>query len=62
MNVPVDQQARDAIVERLGRNACVEAGAGTGKTTVLVDRVVALLRGGRAADPNPLAPGGARPR
>ena len=40
---PVDQTARDEIITRLDRNACVEAGAGTGKTTVLVDRIVELV-------------------
>ena len=37
---PADQAVRDQIIERLDRNACVEAGAGTGKTTVLVARIV----------------------
>ncbi len=46
--LPADQPARDAIVERLGENMVVEAGAGTGKTRSLVDRVVALVATGRA--------------
>ncbi len=41
-----DQPDRDAIVRQLGRNFLVEAAAGTGKTTSLVDRIVALLREG----------------
>ena len=47
--LPADQPARDAIVERLGKNIVVEAGAGTGKTRSLVDRVIALVATGRAA-------------
>ena len=43
-----DRPARDAIVERLDENMVVEAGAGTGKTTSLVSRVVALIATGRA--------------
>ena len=46
--LPADQPARDAIVERLGENMVVEAGAGTGKTRSLVDRVIALVGTGRA--------------
>ncbi|MCY4529866.1 MAG: UvrD-helicase domain-containing protein, partial [Chloroflexi bacterium] len=49
MNTPSDQPARDAIVERLDENMVVEAGAGTGKTRSLVDRVVALITTGRAS-------------
>ena len=48
MTTPSDQPARDAIVERLDQNMVVEAGAGTGKTTSLVERVVALVTTGRA--------------
>jgi ATP-dependent helicase/nuclease subunit A len=44
-----DAGARSRIETDLGSNLCVEAGAGTGKTTVLVGRVVALLRSGQAA-------------
>ena len=40
---PVDQKVRDEIKDKLGVNMCVEAGAGTGKTTSLVDRIVELL-------------------
>jgi ATP-dependent exoDNAse (exonuclease V) beta subunit len=41
-----DQRARDRIAEERELNLGVEAGAGTGKTTVLVDRVVNLLATG----------------
>ncbi len=42
----VDEAAREAIVCRLDQNLVVGAGAGSGKTSVLVDRVVALLESG----------------
>jgi ATP-dependent exoDNAse (exonuclease V) beta subunit len=45
---PADQSVRDAIRTRVDVNMLVEAGAGTGKTTVLVDRVVHLLAEGHA--------------
>lgn len=45
---PIDQETREAIRTALDRNFFVEAGAGTGKTTVLVDRIVAILRNGHA--------------
>ncbi|HEY2429387.1 MAG TPA: UvrD-helicase domain-containing protein, partial [Acidimicrobiales bacterium] len=38
-----DQPHRDRIVEDLGTTLFVDAGAGSGKTTALVDRVVALV-------------------
>ena len=41
---PPDQDARLRIREDLERNFLVEAGAGSGKTTSLVDRMVALVR------------------
>ena len=43
-----DQAARERIREDLGATLIVEAAAGTGKTTELVARIVALLREGRA--------------
>ncbi len=46
MFVPVDEATREEIRTQLDVSMCVEAGAGTGKTTVLVDRVVELLRRG----------------
>jgi ATP-dependent helicase/nuclease subunit A len=46
--VPNDQAVRDAAAQDLDRTLFVEAGAGSGKTTMLVDRVVALITSGRA--------------
>jgi len=45
---PVDQDVRDEIAAELGQSLCVEAGAGTGKTTVLVDRIFEVIRTGHA--------------
>ncbi len=47
--LPVDQGIRDEIRTSLDENLCVEAAAGTGKTSVLVDRIVEVLRQGRAS-------------
>lgn len=47
--LPSDHAARRAIRECLDVNMVVEAGAGTGKTTSLIDRVLALVTTGRAA-------------
>jgi len=43
---PGDQPARDEIATRLDATLFVEAGAGTGKTAALVERVVALVEAG----------------
>src|SRR5439155_14438085 len=43
-----DQEAREAIRNRLDVTMLVEAAAGTGKTTSLVARMVNLVRTGRA--------------
>ncbi|MGO9341235.1 MAG: UvrD-helicase domain-containing protein [Acidimicrobiales bacterium] len=45
---PPDQEARDRITEDLDTTLFVEAGAGSGKTSALVDRVLALVTGGEA--------------
>ncbi|NNF25664.1 MAG: UvrD-helicase domain-containing protein, partial [Gemmatimonadetes bacterium] len=41
-----DEEARLRIVEGLEENFLVEAGAGSGKTTAMVQRMVALVRTG----------------
>ena len=46
---PADQQHRDRIHHSLEENLFVEAGAGTGKTTALVDRIVNLIASGAGA-------------
>ena len=43
---PVDWKARDRIINDLDTTFLVEAGAGSGKTKSLVDRMLALLRSG----------------
>lgn len=43
---PPDQAARDRIATDLDTNLFVEAGAGAGKTSSLVDRIVGLVRSG----------------
>ncbi|MGH7544344.1 MAG: UvrD-helicase domain-containing protein [Gemmatimonadota bacterium] len=48
LNAAPDQEARDRIVSALDRSMLVEAGAGSGKTTSLVDRAVALVSTGTA--------------
>jgi ATP-dependent helicase/nuclease subunit A len=45
--VPPDQTARDRITEDLDTTLFVEAGAGSGKTSALVGRVLALVGDGR---------------
>ncbi len=41
--IPADESARDIVRQELGISMAIEAGAGTGKTTLLVDRLVRLL-------------------
>ena len=42
-NTVIDQAARDKIKHDLKTNFLVEAGAGSGKTTSLVERMVNLI-------------------
>jgi len=44
-----DQAARDKIKTCLDQSFLVEAGAGSGKTTGLVERMIALLAAGKCA-------------
>jgi ATP-dependent helicase/nuclease subunit A len=44
----VDAEARRRAVSDLDRSFCVEAGAGTGKTTLLVDRYLEIVSSGKA--------------
>jgi ATP-dependent helicase/nuclease subunit A len=45
---PVDEEARARARRDHGTSLVVEAGAGTGKTTLLVDRIEAIVRAGAA--------------
>jgi len=47
VTAPPDQEQRQQILQQLDRNVLVEAAAGTGKTTGMVGRMVALLRHGQ---------------
>ena len=47
--LPADEAARRRIREALDESQLVEAAAGTGKTTVLVERLVAILEEGRGS-------------
>jgi len=50
VHVPRDQAQRDRLVSELDRTLFVEAGAGSGKTTQLVRRIVELLVSGTVVD------------
>jgi ATP-dependent helicase/nuclease subunit A len=50
-----DQAQRDAAVAERRRNVLIDAGAGTGKTTILVDRLVAMVAPADGAPPVPIA-------
>lgn len=47
---PPDHEQRNLILTELDRNMLVEAAAGTGKTTSMLKRMLALLAGGRCAN------------
>jgi ATP-dependent helicase/nuclease subunit A len=48
--LPPDQAARDRAVADLTTNLLVEAGAGSGKTTLMADRIVAMVKAKYPAD------------
>ena len=50
MTQPPDQAARHRIVADTGTNLFVEAGAGAGKSSKLVDRILELVRHGVAIE------------
>ena len=47
-NLPIDQSVRERAMTRLDTSFFLQAGAGTGKTAVLVGRIVEAVRIGRA--------------
>src|SRR5439155_15054451 len=46
---PTDQHVRERIRQDLDTTLIIEAAAGTGKTTALVNRIVAVIASGRAS-------------
>ena len=48
MTTPADQRVRDRIRHDLDTTLIIEAAAGTGKTTELVNRIIAVIASGRA--------------
>jgi len=47
---PGDQKSREAILQEMEKNVFVQASAGTGKTTLMVNRVVELVKKGIPLD------------
>jgi len=47
MRAPADQQTRYSISRSLDLNYLVEAGAGTGKTTLMVERLMEIILSGK---------------
>jgi ATP-dependent helicase/nuclease subunit A len=45
---PIDYKERERLVEDLETSFCVEAAAGTGKTTLLVGRILSIISSGKA--------------
>ena len=46
--IPIDQAERELASRDLNRSYLVEAAAGTGKTTLLVSRIMTIISSGRA--------------
>ncbi len=53
-SIPPDQAERDAAIRERTRNVLIDAGAGTGKTTILVDRLVEMLAPSNGERPIPI--------
>jgi ATP-dependent helicase/nuclease subunit A len=49
-----DQRQRDEAIRERARNVLIDAGAGTGKTTILIDRLVEMVAPTSGAPPVPL--------
>jgi len=49
MSTLVDARARESIASALNQTLVVEAAAGTGKTTALISRIVAVIRSGQTS-------------
>lgn len=49
-NLSMDEKSRVSIVEDIDTNIFVEAGAGSGKTTMLVNRMVAMIEAGKQVE------------
>ena len=47
MTGPIDNKHRKDAAEKLGKSFIVDAGAGTGKTTVLVERIMSIVLEGK---------------
>jgi ATP-dependent helicase/nuclease subunit A len=48
MSGPADHDSRKRIINEMQRNVVVEASAGTGKTTLMIERIAALLEAGQS--------------
>ncbi|MBD3368744.1 AAA family ATPase [Candidatus Fermentibacteria bacterium] len=48
MSRPADHESRKRIIDERERNVVVEASAGTGKTTLMIERIAALLEAGNS--------------
>lgn len=45
-NKPRDVESRNRIIDYDGRNMLVSASAGTGKTTIMISRILSLIKRG----------------
>src|SRR5437879_3095841 len=47
-SIPIDQPQREHLINDLDTSFCVEAAAGTGKTSLLVRRILSIVASARA--------------